>query len=141
LKLTLTEDAQASAADAAQVMIGLRTHNLEKTGDGNFRALRVFAHDDVGELVGGVLCDTYWGWLDVGSIWVNAEHRLSGIGTQLMLAAEEEGQRRGARQAVLDTFSFQARGFYERLGYRVVGTLDEFPPGHQRFFMAKRLAE
>ncbi|MGC6728099.1 hypothetical protein ACP0GO_26835, partial [Escherichia coli] len=39
----------------------------------------------------------------------------------------------------LDTYSFQARGFYEKLGYTVFGTIDDFPPGHQRFFGRKRL--
>jgi hypothetical protein len=41
---------------------------------------------------------------------------------------------------VLDTFSFQARGFYEKLGYCVFGTLDDYPPGHSRFYLTKRLA-
>lgn len=141
MNLTVSEDMQQTAADSARVMVGLREHNFAKTGDRDFRPMRVFLHDDAGELVGGVLCDTYWGWLDVGSIWVDEAHRKSGLGTRLMAAAEEEGRRRGCGHAVLDTFSFQAREFYERLGYRVVGTLDEFPPGHQRFFMAKGLGE
>jgi hypothetical protein len=52
-----------------------------------------------------------------------------------------EAIRRGCRGAYLDTFSYQARPFYEKLGYAVFGTLDDYPPGHQRFFMRKRLGE
>lgn len=40
----------------------------------------------------------------------------------------------------LDTFDFQARPFYERHGYEVFGTLDDYPPGHSRFFLRKDLA-
>ena len=50
-----------------------------------------------------------------------------------MQAMEAEAIRRGCRGAYLDTFSYQARPFYERLGYEVFGTLDDYPAGHQRF--------
>jgi hypothetical protein len=39
----------------------------------------------------------------------------------------------------LDTFSFQAREFHERLGYTVFGTITDCPPGHSRFFLKKAL--
>lgn len=63
--------------------------------------------------------------------------RGSGLGASLMRRAEEEAVRRGCRGAWLDTFSFQARGFYERLGYTVFGTIQDYPPGHRRHFMQK----
>ena len=54
---------------------------------------------------------------------------------------EAEAIRRGCKGAYLDTFSYQARPFYEKLGYEVFGTLDDYPTGHQRFYMRKRLSE
>jgi hypothetical protein len=54
---------------------------------------------------------------------------------------EAEAIRRGCHGAFLDTFSYQARPFYEKLGYEVFGTLEDYPPGHQRFYMRKRLGE
>jgi GNAT superfamily N-acetyltransferase len=53
--------------------------------------------------------------------------------------AEDQARARGCIGAWLDTFSFQARPFYERLGYQVIGRLDDFPPPFTRFFMARRL--
>ena len=65
--------------------------------------------------------------------------RGQGHATRLMAAAEAYAVEKGCVGVVLDTFSFQARPFYERLGYRVFGQLDDYPPGHTRFYMEKRL--
>jgi ribosomal protein S18 acetylase RimI-like enzyme len=55
----------------------------------------------------------------------------------MLLQAEQEAKARGCRGVWLDTYSFQARGFYERLGYAVFGTLDDYPPGQSRIFLHK----
>jgi len=49
--------------------------------------------------------------------------------------------RRGCSGAWLDAFSFQARGFYEKLGYAVFGSIEDYPPGHSRFFLKKTFLE
>ena len=59
--------------------------------------------------------------------------------TQLMSAAETEARRRGCHHALLDTFDFQARPFYEQLGYVAFGELEDFPRGHSRYFLSKHL--
>ena len=69
------------------------------------------------------------------------EARGQGTGRRILIAAEEEAVRRGCRYAWLDTFSFQARGFYEKLGYSVFGTLEDYPAGHSRYFLRKTLGE
>jgi hypothetical protein len=56
-----------------------------------------------------------------------------------MLAIEGAAEERGCERAHLDTFSYQARPFYEKLGYRVFGELEDYPPGHTRFFLRKQL--
>ena len=94
---------------------------------------------DSGEVVGGLWGRTAWGWLHMDTLFVPDGLRGAGLGTKLVRCAEEEARRRGCRGAWLDTFSFQARGFYERLGYRVFGTIEDCPPGHCRHFMQKAL--
>jgi hypothetical protein len=56
-----------------------------------------------------------------------------------MGAAEGRAVERGCHSAWVDTFSFQAPGFYPKLGYEVFGELD-YPPGHKRIFLQKRLS-
>jgi GNAT superfamily N-acetyltransferase len=64
--------------------------------------------------------------------------RGSGIGTKLMREAEAEALRRGCRGGLVDTFSFQARPFYERLGYQVFGSMPDCPPGQTLFFLSRK---
>jgi GNAT superfamily N-acetyltransferase len=119
---------------------GLIDHAAESGIDPrNHRALTIFAKDELGGLVGGLLGETVWGWLQVKQLWVAAAHRGRGYGKALLQAAEREAQRRGCHHVLLDTFDFQAREFYERLGYGVFGSLADFPRGHVRFFMRKTL--
>jgi GNAT superfamily N-acetyltransferase len=70
-------------------------------------------------------------------LFVPESLRRGGLGRRLMRDAEEEAVRRGCRGAWLDTFSFQARGFYERLGYAAFGFIEDYPPGHSRIFLKK----
>jgi GNAT superfamily N-acetyltransferase len=107
----------------------------------DFRPLALLlTHPETGETTGGLWGGTDFTQLHVDLLFVPETLRGSGTGRQLMRQAEEEAQRRGCRGAWLDTFSFQARGFYERLGYTVFGTIEDFPPGHSRFFMNKRFS-
>jgi hypothetical protein len=55
------------------------------------------------------------------------------------MRAEREALARGCKHAWLDTYEFQARGFYEKLGYRCFGELDDYPTGFSRYFMQKAL--
>jgi GNAT superfamily N-acetyltransferase len=72
-------------------------------------------------------------------LWVSETVRGSGYGTALMQAAEREAVRRGVRNIFLNTFSFQAVDFYLKLGYTIFGELEDFPPGHKRVFLQKKL--
>ena len=67
--------------------------------------------------------------------------RGNGLGSELTQKVEEETVRRGCIGALLETYSFQARGFYERLGYEVYGTVEDFPQRHRLFAMQKRLEQ
>ena len=90
-----------------------------------------------GVVIGGLWGESWYRWLFINLLVVPETMRGSGIGTAMMQLAEEEAIRRGCIGAWLDTFSFQARPFYERLGYSVFGTIDDFPPGHARHFLRK----
>jgi len=86
-----------------------------------------------------VIGSTYWGWFYINLMWVKDEFRGQGYGHRLLMLAEEEARKRGAKNAYLDTFSFQAPDFYKKLGYQDFGELGDFPAGHTRYFLKKEL--
>ena len=137
-KLTIEES--PSPEEVARVNLGLDEYNISQVGDANYRLLRIFMRDESGTVVGGLLGATFWDWLYVETLWVTESLRRSGCGIKLLAAAEAEAIKRGCRRAYLDTFSFQARPFYERLGYEAFGVLKNFPVGHDRIFLQKELS-
>jgi len=118
---------------------GISTYNTEQAGDDQYQHLCFALHGPDQEIVGGVIAATYWDWLYIDLLWVKEELRGRGYGHRLLTLAEQEARQRGARNAYLDTFSFQAPEFYKGHGYRVYGELEEFPTGHQRYFLKKEL--
>ena len=95
--------------------------------------------DAVGQIIGGLWGCTAFRWLHVQMLVVPAAMRGQGIGTALMRTAEAEARRRGCHASHVDTFSFQAAPFYEKLGYARFGVLEDFPPGHARIFYRRYL--
>jgi GNAT superfamily N-acetyltransferase len=118
---------------------GVATYNRQQAGDNQFQRLCFVLHAPDQEIVGGILGEVYWDWFYIDLLWVKEELRGHGYGQRLLMRAEEEARERGAKQAYLDTFSFQAPDFYKGHGYQVFGELPDFPPGHKRFFLKKQL--
>ena len=111
-------------------------HHLQARAAG-VEPLIVLVRDAAGEMLGGLVGSTYWQWLDIDNFWLRSELRGQGIGRELLGMAEAEAQSRGCVRVTLTTFGFQARGFYEKQGYRVVGTLEDYPPGNAMYWMRK----
>jgi len=118
---------------------GIREYNQQQAGDGDGKSLCFALQGPDQEVVGGVIGETHWGWLYISLMWIKEELRGQGYGERLLSLAEEEARNRGAKNAYLDTFSFQAQDFYMKNGYQVFGELVEFPPGHQRYYLKKEL--
>lgn len=119
---------------------GVDFYNIAATGLPDWYPVNLVLRGARGEILGGVLGQLWGGWLHVTYLWVADAARGQGYGTRLMQDAEAYAIARGAIGATLETYSFQARPFYERLGYQVIGTLDGYPPGHAKFFLKKTLA-
>jgi GNAT superfamily N-acetyltransferase len=118
----------------------LSAYNERAAGPENFRFLILLLREpETREIVGGLWGRTMYRWLYTHLLFVPEPLRRQGIGTTLLRRAEAEAAARGCLGALVDTFSFQARPFYERLGYRVFATVDDYPPGHSCFSMKKLL--
>ncbi len=134
--LITTED-QPAPEDVEFLIGSLIAYNTSRAEPENYRPLTIFVRDEGGRVVGGLRGHTGWGWLFISHLWLSEALRGRDYGTELVREAEREAVARGCRHAHLDTFSFQARGFYEKLGYEVFGSLEDYPEGHTRFFLRK----
>lgn len=127
----------ASKATLDVIGKGLDDYNA-KFAPTTFEEFVVLLKTIEGEVKGGIYAMAWAGSLFIKWLWIDEDHRRGGHGRALMAAAEDEGRRRGCSAAWLDTFEFQARPFYEKLGYELFGALD-YPAGFQRFFQKKPL--
>ncbi|MEV5436316.1 GNAT family N-acetyltransferase [Streptomyces sp. NPDC052682] len=108
----------------------LTAFNARATGAGEPAPLTVRATDGTGRLIGGL---TAWVWgrqCSIDMLWVREDQRHAGWGRRLVRAAEEESVRRGCTSITVSSYTFQAPGFYRKLGFREVGRIDGVPGGH-----------
>lgn len=142
LSLTDTQDAEVRDLIHEQIKAFNDTVSEphRKARKDGVRPLHILLQDKNGKLQGGLIADTYLNWLDVDDFWLEESARGRGHGQRMLQAAESEAIARGCRFAKLETFSFQARGFYEKCGYKVVGQLDEYPPGQTFYWMKKKFS-
>lgn len=130
----------ASADDAAAVFAGLRAFNRAACGNAlDDQPLNRVIRDAQGRPCAGLVADVYGGWLMIHALWVDDAQRGRGLGRALLVDAEQQARTMGAHAVMLDTFSWQAEGFYLKLGYEAFGALEEFPPGHRRIYLRKPL--
>jgi GNAT superfamily N-acetyltransferase len=139
--LRIVSEPHAGEQDKAFVREALALYNVATTQDSYYSPLAIFLRDERGAILGGALGDIYGGWLHLTFLWVAEPLRGLGYGRQLLEAAEEEAKMQRCRGVHLSTHSFQARPFYEKLGYEIVGEIRDNPAGHSLFFLKKALAE
>lgn len=118
----------------------LREQILQAVGPVLPEAIGVLLRDDDGTVAGGAWGTAMLGWLQVEGMVVVPALRGHGLGSRLLRDLEQAAANAGCHAAWVDTFEFQARGFYEKLGYARFGTLDDFPLGSHRHFLYRRLA-
>ncbi len=132
-------EAKPLGAAKAAIGKGLGDFNTAVAGPYNHSEYVVSVRDSRRRVRGGFVVDVYYDTAFLRWAWVDEKLRGKALGRALMAAAEDEARRRGAKVMWLDTFSFQARPFYEKLGYTVFGTLAMGQPDMERYFLSKAL--
>jgi GNAT superfamily N-acetyltransferase len=127
------------AAVSRELWKGLVKFNREQAGPLKYARTVLAVRDGKRRLLGGLILQSYWRESYIELLWLSARARGKGLGSRLIKAAESQARRRGSRLIHLNTFSFQAPGFYEKQGYRRFGGMSGSPLGEQRHFYVKRL--
>ncbi|HMN26711.1 MAG TPA: GNAT family N-acetyltransferase [Caldilineaceae bacterium] len=134
-------ETQPAADDLAFLEEQINEYNMTQTGRRDFAWLTLFVRNTAGAIEAGIIAYTWAGACRVQSLWVQEARRGQGYGRALLSAAEEEARRRGCHVIVLETHSFQAPAFYQRLGYTISGWHEDYPVGHRQYFLHKRLSD
>jgi GNAT superfamily N-acetyltransferase len=138
-RLILMEE-QHHEEEAAVLVTGLLETANEALGHPRMRlSYAATVRDDAGNIQGGLSAQSFWGWLYIVALAVEPAYRGKGYGRQLMESAEAWGVRENCRHAWLMTMTFQAKGFYEHLGYALFAALEDYPAAESRLFFRKSL--
>ena len=134
-----TIEGEPNEADMKVLVDGMLSYHASKGHPRKVDKCSVTIKNDDGKLVGCVMVSFLYNGMEIGSLWVDESMRGQGLGQKLMKMAEDEGKKRGATFAYTNTFTWQAPGFYEKLGYALYGKLEDFPPENQLSYYRKDL--
>jgi len=101
------------------------------------RAVGFVARDGDGTVLGGIYGWGQLGWFYVKLLALEPGTRKGGVGGRLLAEAEDHARSEGLAGVYLDTYEFQAPGFYEKNGYREFGRLPAAGGHPQRIWYAK----
>lgn len=141
-KIKIEVEQNPKQSDLKTISLGLQSHNEKHIGDAASEeelTFTVFARNDKGEVIGGIRAVAEWDWLNIELTWVDETFRNMQIGKQLLEKAEAFAIENNVLNVSLETGSFQALEFYEKQGYEIFGTLDDYPKGHTMYYMKKSL--
>ena len=117
----------------------IRSYNRSKREAAESEPLNIYVEDDSGELMAGLVGETFGNWLEIEYLFVKEDIRGQGIGSQLLQQAESEAKKRNCRFAFVTTYQCQAPAFYQKYGYKEVFTLKDYPYTGQRHYYQKDL--
>ena len=140
VEIRVVVERSRAAAVSRALWKGLVDTNREQAGRLNYSRAVLSVRDRRKRLLGGLILESYWRESYIELLWLSARARGAGLGSKLIKDAERRARRRGSRLIHLNTYSFQAPGFYEKLGYRRFGGMSGSPKGESRHFYVKRLA-
>jgi ribosomal protein S18 acetylase RimI-like enzyme len=135
-------ETDAAAETRKTVESGLYAYNDQFAGPMENSILTIGARNTENTIIGGLIANLQpgWKWMTIHRLWIDEAYRRAGIGRRLLEAAEEEARKSGCLHVAVDTMEFQARGFYEKLGYSVYAVQEDYPAGHRKFLLRKTFA-
>ena len=137
MKFSITD--KIKKQDEETIFRGLLEYNLARIEDKNPKDLGVYMEDENGDILEGLIGNTHGNWMTVKYLWVSEKLRGQNIGSESLRKAEDTAKERGCKYAFLDTFSFQAPGFYKKYGYKEKFVLEEYPVEGKRYYFTKNL--
>lgn len=126
--------------DKEELLTGLRAYNRQFIDTSGWGDICVYWRDEQDVMRGGLIGQRKGDWLSIDYLWVCETTRGKGVGSEIIKRAEDLAREKGCLYALVDTISFQALPFYQKQGYQLVKTLEDFPlAGMARHYLTKAL--
>lgn len=136
---TLNPSNAEESAYVRNQLIAFNAAHLSENLKHRYEELNFNIKNEAGDIVAGVLSTLCWNWLELDILWVDEKQRHQGYGSQLLLEIERIAREKSCDFIMLNTFSFQAPGFYEKHGYQLMTTIENAPTGHSHYYFKKDL--
>lgn len=139
MNITLDVDRHPTINDIDVIQKGINHFNNSKIGESPDEFC-IYLRDDANVIHGGLFAVIYSDAIHIILMWMEEELRNKSYGKKLIQAAEEEAIKRKCKFAYVDTFSFQAEGFYQKCGYHPIGVINQALFDYSRIFLKKELS-
>lgn len=117
----------------------IRAYNQSKREPSKSEPLNIYVEDAQGNLIAGMVAETFGNWLEIEYLYVQEDFRGQGIGSNILNRAEKEARERKCKYSFVNTYQFQAPNFYKKHGYEEVFALKEYPYIGERYYYTKEL--
>ncbi|WP_148881114.1 GNAT family N-acetyltransferase [Streptococcus sp. Marseille-P7376] len=117
----------------------IRAYNQSKREPSKSEPLNIYVEDEQGNLIAGMVAETFGHWLEIEYLYVQEDFRGQGIGSNILNRAEKEARERKCKCSFVNTYQFQAPDFYKKHGYEEVFALKEYPYTGERYYYTKAL--
>lgn len=140
MNVRIEHTSSPTEAEVSAILTPLRAYNVAKAGQSGAEKFALLVKDEQGDdVLGGLKGSIFYSWMFIELLVVPEQARGQGLGVRLMAMAEDLAREKNCTGIWLDTFDFQAPEFYRSLGYNECGQINDYPPGHRRYFFQKRL--
>lgn len=109
--------------------------NISSAKNNNFLAF------DNDKLIGGAIGFVEYNWYFLDLLYIDEEYRNRNIGTNLIKEIEKFALKEHLTGVRMETWNFQAKGFYEKNGYSVFGEIKDCPPGTIDYHLKKEFKQ
>ena len=117
----------------------IKSYNKSKREPSVSEPLNIYLEDYQGNLIAGMVAETFGNWLEIEYLYVSEKLRGQGLGSEILKRAENEARKRNCKYSFVDTYKFQAPDFYKKHGYKEVFVLKEYPYIGERYYYTKEL--
>lgn len=125
-----------------QIYEGFSQHAIEETGyDEKFDPVAFIARTKNGQFAGAVVGELFWGTFHIKYVYVVKEYRGQKIASELVEKALKYSKENKCSFAFVETMSFQALDFYQKLGFQLEYTRAGYAHGAFFHYLRKDLGE